>query len=206
MKLSEFIEIYDREESIVLLEGKRLVPPADREKLRALGKLLTEKTSKMKFRSGNAGGTDQLFSEGVASVDPARLQVITPYAGHRSKTNKAAETIPLNEVNIAAEPEVVYQSKGNKKTEQLIDRYVTGEINHYTIKAAYILRDTIKVIGTRSIKPATFGIFYDDPENPKSGGTGHTMQVCAQNNIPAIDQSIWFSWLEEKRESLHQNR
>lgn len=206
MKLSDFIELYDREESIVLLEGKRLVGPADREKLWALGKLLTEKTSKMKFRSGNAGGADQLFSEGVASVNPERLQVITPYAGHRSKTNKAAETIPLNEVNIAAEPEVVYQSKGNKKTEQLIDRYVTGEINHYTIKAAYILRDTIKVIGTRTIKPATFGIFYDDPENPKSGGTGHTMQVCAQNNIPAIDQSIWFSWLEEERESLHQNR
>lgn len=197
MKLVEFIRQYERDGSIVLLEGKRLVSPADREKLKALGRLLAEKTSKMKFRSGNAGGADQLFSEGVASVDPARLQVITPYAGHRSKTNKASETIALNEVDIAAEPGVVYQSKSNKKTEQLIDRYVTGEINHYTIRAAYILRDTIKVIGTRTIKPAAFGIFYDDPDNPKSGGTGHTMQVCAQNNIPAIDQSIWFSWLEE---------
>jgi len=51
-----------------------------------------------------------------------------------------------------------------------------------------ILRDTIKAIGTDKIRPTTFGIFYDDLEKPKTGGTGHTMIICEQNNIPIIDQ------------------
>jgi len=63
------------------------------------------------------------------------------------------------------------------------------------MKAAYIIRDTIKVIGAGNIKPATFGIFYDDLKNPLSGGTGHTMSVCKVNNIPLVDQKDWFEWL-----------
>jgi hypothetical protein len=30
-----------------------------------------------------------------------------------------------------------------------------------------------------------------------TGGTGHTMNVCKQNNIPIVDQKIWFTWLKE---------
>lgn len=197
MTLQEFIEQFDKPNSIVLLEGKRNVLEADKEKLTALGALLTSSTNHMIFRSGNAKGSDQLFSEGVTAVDHKRLQVITPYSGHREKTNQAYETISLDDIHIAAEPEVVYQSKSNKKTEKLIDRYVSGDKNRYTIKAAYIIRDTIKAIGTDEIKPATFGIFYDDVDAPMSGGTGHTMNVCEQNNIPIIDQKIWFQWLAE---------
>ncbi len=169
----------------------------DKEKLTALGKLLALKTLKITFRSGNADGSDQLFSDGVASVDKKRLQVITPYSGHRKKTNHAYNTISLDDIDISVEPEVVYQSKLNKKTEKLIDQFVSGDKNRYTIKAAYIIRDTIKAIGSEEIKPATFGIFYDDLENPKKGGTGHTMNICKQNNIPMIDQSVWFNWLKE---------
>lgn len=29
------------------------------------------------------------------------------------------------------------------------------------------------------------------------GGTGYTMDVCKQNNIPIIDQREWFNWLKE---------
>jgi hypothetical protein len=197
MTLKEFIKQFDKPNSIVLLEGKRNVLEADKEKLTALGRLLASKTKRMIFRSGNAEGSDQLFSDGVATFDKKRLQVITPYSGHREKTNQAYETISLDDINIAADPEVVYQSKSNKKTEKLIDKFVSGDKNRYTIKAAYIIRDTIKAIGTDTIKPATFGIFYDDLDNPKSGGTGHTMNVCEQNNIPLIDQNIWFKWLTE---------
>lgn len=197
MKLKEFIERFDIENSIVLLEGKRVVLDSDKANLTALGKLLASRTSKILFRSGNAEGADQLFSEGVSSVDNKRLQVITPYSGHRQKTNQAYETISLNEIDIAAEPEVLYESKSNKKMERLIDQYVAGDTNRYSIKAAYILRDTIKAIGTVEIKPATFSIFYDDLEKPRTGGTGHTMNVCTQNNIPVIDQTVWFKWLEE---------
>lgn len=81
----------------------------------------------MIFRSGNADGADQLFSDGVASVDSKRLQLITLYSGHRHKTNHAFETFSFDEIDISAESEVVYHSKGNKKTEMLIDRFVTGE-------------------------------------------------------------------------------
>ena len=67
------------------------------------------------------------FSVGVSSVDNSRLQVVTPYTGHRKKTNEAYETISLDDINMATEPEVIYQSKQNKKTEKLIDQYVLGD-------------------------------------------------------------------------------
>ena len=197
MLLNGFIKNFDKDNSIVLLEGKRNVLEEDKDKLIKLGRLLASKTKIMTFRSGNANGSDQLFSDGVTEVDNKRLQVIIPYTGHRQKTNQAYDTISLDDINIAAEPEVLYQSKSNKKTENIIDKFASGERNQNTIAAAYIIRDTIKVIGTDDIKPATFGIFYDDLENPRTGGTGHTMNVCEQNNIPLIDQNIWFKWLTE---------
>jgi hypothetical protein len=197
MTLKDFIKDFDTDNSIVLLEGKRNVLEADKEKLLALGKLLAVKTKRMTFRSGNAEGSDQLFSDGITAVDNKRLQVITPYSGHRQKTNQAYETISLDDINISAEPEVLYQSKSNKKTKNLIDKFVSGEKNRFSIKAAYIIRDTIKAIGTEGVKPSTFAIFYDDLENPLSGGTGHTMDICKKNNIPIIDQKTWFKWLTE---------
>jgi hypothetical protein len=195
MTLREFIDTYDREGVIVLLEGKRNVKEADQPKLKALGTLLASNTFHMTFRSGNAEGADQLFSEGVVMVDHTRLQVIVPYTGHRQKTNYAHETISLSDINVAADTELVYHSKSNKKTEKLIDQFIAGDRNRNAIKAAYIIRDTIKAIGTDKVKPATFGIFYDDLENPETGGTGHTMHVCRENNIPIIDQRIWLTWL-----------
>jgi hypothetical protein len=197
MTLKEFIKNFDKDNSIVLLEGKRNVLEADKEKLIALGRLLASRTKKMIFRSGNAEGSDQLFSDGVTEVDNKRLQVITPYNSHRQKTNHAYNTISLENINIAAEAEVVYQSKRNKKTEKLIEKYVAGARDRFSIKAAYIIRDTIKAIGTHEIQPSTFGIFYEDLDKPGEGGTGHTMNVCEQNNIPIIDQKIWFKWLTE---------
>lgn len=195
MTLQEFIEKFDTENSIVLLEGKRKVLNEDSEKLIALGKLLASRTSKIIFRSGNAEGSDDLFSQGVCSIDQKRLQVITPYDGHRQKQNLAYETFSLDSINIAAEDELIYQSKANKKTEKLINDFVSGIKNRNTIKAAYIIRDTVKVLGTETIKPASFGIFYTDLNDPDSGGTGHTMNVCRLNGIPLIDQKVWFEWL-----------
>jgi hypothetical protein len=197
MTLNEFIKQFDKDNSIVLLEGKRNVLEEDKDKLITLGRLLASKTKRIIFRSGNANGSDQLFSDGVTAVDNKRLQVIIPYNGHRKETNQAYDTISLDDINLLAEPEVLYQSKSNKKTENIIDKFASGQKNRNTIAAAYIIRDTIKVIGTDDIKPATFGIFYDDLENPKTGGTGHTMNVCEQNNIPLIDQKTWFKWLTE---------
>lgn len=105
MTLKEFIKQFDKPNSIVLLEGKRNVIDADKEKLTALGSLLASKTKRMVFRSGNAEGSDQLFSDGVTAVDSKRLQVMTPYSGHRQKTNQAYVTISLDDINIATESE-----------------------------------------------------------------------------------------------------
>jgi hypothetical protein len=197
MNLIDFINKYDHENAIILLEGKRKVLTEDCEKLISLGKLLASRTSKMIFRSGNAEGSDELFSEGVCLIDQKRLQVVTPYDGHRKKQNLAYETFSLDSINIAEDEELIYQSKTNKKTEKLIDSYVSGNKNRNTVKAAYIIRDTVKVLGTSTIKPATFGIFYIDLSDPDSGGTGHTINVSRLNNIPVIDQRTWFKWLEE---------
>lgn len=197
MTLNDFISNFDKEGNVVLLEGKRTVLNEDKDKLIELGKLLAFKTKKMIFRSGNAEGSDQLFCSGITELANERLQLVTPYSGHRSKSNHAFKTFSLDDINIAAEPEVVYQSKANKKTEKLIDQFVAGDINRFSIKAAYIIRDTIKAIGTGEIKPATFGIFYVDLDNPTSGGTGHTINICHQNKIPTIDQTTWFQWLLE---------
>jgi NADH dehydrogenase/NADH:ubiquinone oxidoreductase subunit G len=195
MSLEEFIAQFDKENAIVLLEGKRAVLPQDEAKLVALGTLLASKTKHMLFRSGNAAGSDQLFSDGVTAIDHKRLQVITPYTGHRKKTNNAYDTISLQDLNMIEESELVMQSKSNKKMEQLIDQYAEGNVNQASIKAAYIIRDTAKVIGANNIPAASFGIFYDDLLKPRSGGTGHTMNICILNDIPYVDQQTWFKWL-----------
>ena len=195
MTFLDFINEYDKPGYIVLLEGKRDVAEADQANLSKLGHKLASSTKYMLFRSGNATGSDQLFSEGVFQVSPDRLQVITPYTSHRNKVNAAYNSIPLDNVNLLQEPDVVYQSKHNKKTANLIDKYVGGARDRFSIKAAYIIRDTIKAIGTSEIPPANFGIFYDDLSNPMQGGTGHTMDVCQKNGIPIINQSVWLKWI-----------
>jgi len=195
MTLQNFIEKYDTDNAIVLLEGKRNVLKEDEQKLIDLGKLLASLTSKMTFRSGNADGADQFFSQGVALINPQRLQVITPYSSHRKKTNLAYDSISLDEINLTEEPEIVYHSKRHKKTQNLVEKYVAGNRDQFAKKAAYIIRDTVKVLGTQQIKPASFGIFYDDLSKPMDGGTGHTMRVCIENNIPQINQTTWFNWL-----------
>ncbi|MEZ4915354.1 MAG: hypothetical protein R2836_00015 [Chitinophagales bacterium] len=196
MTFEEFIDKYDKEDTIILLEGKRNVIEEDKLKLVSLGKLLALKTKKMKFRSGNASGADFLFFSGISALENERLQVITPYKNHRRKQNNAIKTISIDEINLISEEQVVYQSKNNNKTKNLIDKYVAGNHNQYTIKAAYIIRDTIKAIGTKKIPPTTFAIFYDDLQNPNQGGTGHTIEICKLNKIPFINQTVWFNWIK----------
>lgn len=196
MELSEFIETYNCKKNIILLEGKRNVLESDKEKLIQLGNLLATCLPLVTFRSGNADGADFYFSKGVLQVAPERLQVITPYENHRQKTNMANETISLDNIDLLNEPDVVYQSKNNKKTKSLIDKYVAGAKDRFSIKAAYIIRDTVKVIGTNSgIPPINFAFFYDDEQNPKTGGTGHTMEICEMNNVDYLTQKQWYNWI-----------
>ena len=195
MTLAAFTIQFNSKNTIILLEGKRNVLESDKEKLIQLGSLLATRLPLATFRSGNADGADFYFSKGVLQVAPDRLQVITPYENHRQKTNNAYETISLDQIDLVNEPEVVYQSKNNKKTKSLIDKYVGGAKDRFSIKAAYIIRDTVKVTGTNSgIPSTTFAFFYDDFDNPKTGGTGHTMEICEINKVPNFTQKDWGKW------------
>lgn len=196
MTLADFCVEFNKENIIILLEGKRNVLESDKEKLIQLGKLLALKLPKAKFRSGNADGADFYFSQGVLQVAPERLQVITPYDNHRQKQNNAYETISLSQIDLMNEPEVVYQSKNNKKTKSLIDKYVGGAKDRFSIKAAYIIRDTVKVTGTNSgISPVSFAFFTMILIIRKTGGTGHTMDVCSMNKVPYLTQLDWINWI-----------
>lgn len=199
MTFNQFIAKYDFPGSIILLEGKRIVPLEDQAHLKALGQLFAQKMQYATFRSGNANGADLYFSQGVAAVNSQKLEVVIPFDGHRSKSNIAGNTLSLDQIDLAAYPDIVTMSALNKKTKDLLKKYLTGERNRFTDKVSFIIRDTIKVMGVMGHPAISFAIFYDDLLAPKTGGTGHTMEVCVQCQIPYIDQNIWERWITERR-------
>ena len=195
MDINYFLNTHDFKGSIILFEGKRKVKQEDEASLIRLGELLASHSKNIIFRSGNAPGADELFCSGVALIDKSRIQLVLPDKEHRKKNRIGIGTISLEEINLLNEPEIIYQSKSNKKTTNLLERYVNGHRDSITNKAAYIIRDTIKVLGVSNLAPANFGIFYDNLENPYEGGTGHTMKICEANNIPIINRNVWKKWL-----------
>lgn len=196
MSYETFIQKYKDKKCIILLEGKRNVLPEDEEKLRAIARQLALDLPLATFRSGNAGGSDELFAQGVASVDIHRLQLIKPYNSHRKNILYENITTSLDDLTIVGEDEVIYQTKkASKSAANLIDNYVKGAKNKLSIKGSYLIRDTVKVLGTEEIPPTDVALFYDDLKNPISGGTGHTIRVCMENNIPYYNQEIWMEWI-----------
>jgi len=197
MTLELFIEKYDLPGKIVLLLGKRNVLAEDEEKVIELGSKLTQATKHILFRSGNAAGSDELFVKGVSKMASERIQLITPYSGHRKKASSTFYSIPLDALDVVNEPELLYHSKQDKKNKNLIERYEQGFKDANAMKGAYLLRDTLMVVGAQgvNVKRADFAIFYDDLSLPKKGGTGHTMNVCDSLGIPYITQKTWMDWL-----------
>lgn len=195
MNFEEFIEKYDFKGSYVLLEGKRNVNDSDKEKLIKLGELIAKKSKYLIARSGNADGADFYFSNGFSEIAKERLEVIVPSKGHRKKQNVAGRTYNLDEFNFLKEDNVIYETNKNAKNKSLVNLYVDGVKNRISAKAPYLIRDTMKVVGHNEIEKCSFAIFYDDLENPEQGGTGHTMLVCKNNNVPYINQSVWSNWI-----------
>ncbi len=200
MTLEKFIRLFDKEGCIVLLEGKREVLESDKKRLVEIARLLASNTTHCIFRSGNAGGADAYFKEGVMSVDPKRFQAIVPFNDHMKSVKEELglyERISLDNINLAKEPQILYESKRNKQQKGLVESYEKGVDPKNSIKGAYIVRDTVKVTGAPSqgISPAHFGIFYDDLRKPKSGGTGHTMKVCDNQMVPYVNQKVWGEWI-----------
>ena len=182
----------------VLLEGTRSLPGVNREQLVRLAQLLAKRYPAARFRTGNASGADEAFAEGVAAVDPSRLEYVLPNAGMRKGSRvPGAYAMSLGDV-----PEIHdvarRTNQATPRNERLVDQYLDdGGRSRLSAKAAYLLRDTVKVIGSAelALPPATAGVFYANPAGPMKGGTGHTIRVCRDHGVPVVLTDVWRLWL-----------
>jgi len=199
MNFQEFTRIVeDNPNSVILLEGMRALLESDQDKLVTLAKLLTEHFPHAKFRTGNASGTDEAFAKGVAEADPFRLEYILPYAGHRKKSIEAgSKCISLKDVPEVEEQAVSSSLQSSPSYKSLMEKRTV--VPRLRAKANYILRDTVKVIGApeQGFNPATIGLFYANIDDPMIGGTGHTIRVCQEYDIPVVLQEDWLLWIDE---------
>jgi hypothetical protein len=74
---------------VILLEGRREIPPEFALRAKATGGFLASRFPSASFRSDNASGSDEVFSAGVAEVDPTRLHIVTPSPNHRMRARLA---------------------------------------------------------------------------------------------------------------------
>jgi len=112
MQYPEFIHYVNSlpsERPVILLEGKRDVREEDKPLLVRLGAQLAKEFSQCLFRSGNAAGADDLFVQGVAQVDPGRIQLVLPNRGHgKQRIPGNARVYSLDSVDMVHEEEVIY--------------------------------------------------------------------------------------------------
>lgn len=181
---------------VILLEGTRQLPDADRPRLIVLARRLAEILPQARFRTGNAQGTDEAFAEGVSHVDPQRLEYVLPYRTLRQQQrHPAAPYVALDMLTAEAQtllfPTTTAASPQHARL--LARHHLSGVID---AKARYLLRDTLKVVGSTEhhFAPATFGLFYVNPTDPHGGGTGHTIRVCQHQGVPILTQHEWGQW------------
>ena len=200
MTLNDFItKVESQERPVVLLEGTRNVPDQDGDHLSEVGEGLATLLPKALFRSGNAPGADEAFSRGVCRTRPSSFQYVVPYLSHRMKTRaKGAAVVSLDDV-----PDSEFSLIMEKTVEAgpnlagLVKLYLRHrKWDRHTIKLRYLLRDTLKVVGSRALglAPATCAIFYVNESKPLSGGTGHTISLCRKNSVLVLDQKTWLAW------------
>ena len=186
---------------VLLLEGIRALPDSDRPTVVAAGRMLAWRLPAVVFRSGNAEGSDTAFAEGVTSVDPSRMEYVLTHAGMgRKRRHEAGRATALNELRRVADGKVGdYTVGASPDTKGLVEAYrVSGGKGPVGAKAAYLLRDTLKVLGApeADLAPATAGLFYVNEADPLTGGTGHTVRVCREFGIPVVFQAVWRKWVD----------
>ncbi|WFB36946.1 hypothetical protein P3T73_04125 [Kiritimatiellota bacterium B12222] len=195
--LEEFYaSLEDIEHPVILLEGSRQVLQEHENALTQVGAFLAETMPHALFRSGNAEGSDSLFAAGVASVDPTRMQVVTPTPGHRKKNlHPDYDVTALNQVSSVHEEHLAVVSNAATPANQTLMEN-RNKIPRLGAKARYLLRDTLKVLGDpeNKLAPANAALFYTKPD-PMSAGTGHTIRVCQQHHVPYVLFNQWVSWL-----------
>ena len=199
MTFADFTKIVEScPDGVILLEGRRAIPADSYESAKALASFLAERFPKLHFRSGNAEGSDQAFSDGVAAIDSSRLQIIAPFASHRKNVRYLDATYDSPEtMSKVQDDEVAYKTtNASPKSKGLIAN--RGAKGRLAAKAAYLIRDTMKVIGhSDTFAKPICALFYVSPDDPMEGGTGHTIRVCQQEGVPTTFQDSWALWIEE---------
>jgi hypothetical protein len=201
--LAALAAFLDKQETpVLLLEGIRARPETDRFKVIAMGRMLARRLPGVRFRSGNAEGTDTDFAEGVAAVDPKRMEYVMTHAGMgRKRRVSGCRTISLADLpNVAGSEVFDVTHRATPSTAGMLDAYRTsGRSSAMGAKGAYLLRDTLKVTGHEGsgLPPASAGLFYINEADPLAGGTGHTLRVCMEYNVPTITQMTWLKWITE---------
>jgi hypothetical protein len=184
---------------VVLLEGTRKLPAGRKyNDVVRFAQWLADRYRLAVFRTGNATGSDDAFAKGVKKVDPSRLQYVLPYTGHRrNEIDSASYQMSIDDLDcsmtelvdrytVAASPE---RSSMFRRTDAELPPKVRAQ-------AQYLLRDTLKVIGNKTMGPATVGLFYVNEDDPMKGGTGHTIRVCRARAVPVAFQDEWLTWGE----------
>lgn len=198
MTYSDFLSLVENNpDGVVLLEGRRTIPPADAALAAKFAGGLARRFPRLRFRSGNAEGSDKAFSDPIAAFDASRLQIIAPYASQKKSTryDDACYDSPET-LSTLQEEEAVYKTiEATPKNKNLISRF--GKGGRLGAQAACLIRDTMKVMGYSE----TFGkpicaFFYVDFSDPMAGGTGHTIRVCKQEKVPFAFQDSWGIWEE----------
>lgn len=183
-------------DGVVLLEGRRSISSEDYKLATELANFLATKFPQLRFRSGNAEGADQAFSEGVAQVDAGRLQIVAPYVTHRKSVrySDALYDSPASMSKVQEDEVACKTINATPKNRGLIEkRSAKGRL---AAKAAYLIRDTMKVVGHSDVftKPLC-ALFYVKLDDPMAGGTGHTIRVCHQEGVPVAFQDSWKHWI-----------
>ena len=180
---------------VILIEGVRAIPESDYPVARRFAIRMAQAFPAARFRSGNAPGSDQAFSEGIADIDAARLQVVLPYPNHRMSIRypeaKYASPQELAEPALAA----MLRKTGavSAETARLLER--REKTPSLKAKAQYLVRDTMKVTGFSDLFAKSHAaLFYANLTDPFAGGTGHTIRVCIQEGVPYFLQDQWKQW------------
>ncbi|MBK7851757.1 MAG: hypothetical protein IPJ66_11685 [Bacteroidetes bacterium] len=66
------------QQPVILLEGTRKLANEQFGKLVLFGEFIAKKFPHVRFRSGNASGSDDAFAQGVRKVAPDRMQIVLP--------------------------------------------------------------------------------------------------------------------------------
>jgi len=197
MKIQDFEKMVSVSlNAVILLEGRRGISEAEALAARNFGEFLARRFPALRFRSGNAEGADQAFSDGVAKVDARRLQIVAPYATHRKKNrNPAVVYSSPDDLSPEQVEEVIRKTAAaSPKVGRLLSRWKDG--GALAAKATYLLRDSMKVLGhSEEFPKPVCGIFFTDPSDPMAGGTGHTIRVCQQESVPVVFQTDWLEWM-----------